>query len=237
MWEDGECWIIGGGPSVLEQFGVPEDLARKIKEREEPLHAMSPYMEAIHDRHVIGVNMAYRIGHWIDVVFFGDCGWYLWHRKQLAKFPGLKVSCCPRFAGRKEGDPERIKFVQKCRKVKRGITTERDSVAWNGNSGAAAISLARHFGVRRIVLLGFDMKTDAEKVTHWHGYHVEKYSGKVDRRGNPKPRPTRLPFGRHLRGFPKIAEDAKRMGIEIINASPKSAIDAFPKASVKELLR
>ena len=45
-----------------------------------------------------------------------------------------------------------------------------------------------------------------------------------------------MPFDRHLRGFSDMAKDAKRRGIEIINASPDSAITCFPKYSIKELL-
>ena len=45
-----------------------------------------------------------------------------------------------------------------------------------------------------------------------------------------------MPFHRHLRGFPQIAKDAKQMGVEILNASPDSAIECFRKVTVKELL-
>jgi hypothetical protein len=238
IWDGGECWIIGGGPSILEQFEVPSDLARMLKTRDVPLSELSPYMAAIHDKHVIGVNLAYQIGDWIDVIFFGDCSWYLWHRKQLAKVNALKVSCCPRFAQKPEDDPERIKFLHKDKEYRQGITKKRDRVAWNNNSGAAAINVARHFGVKRIVLLGFDMCLDEKGTSHYHGCHYEKISGPKDPKGNPKKLPKRkkLPFSRHLKGFPKIAADAKHMGIEIVNASPNSTIDVFPKIPVKELI-
>jgi len=37
-------------------------------------------------------------------------------------------------------------------------------------------------------------------------------------------------------GFPKIATDAKRFGVEIINVSPDSAIKSFKKVSLKEVI-
>jgi len=40
-----------------------------------------------------------------------------------------------------------------------------------------------------------------------------------------------------LVGFPVIQNDANARGIEIINCSPESAIQEFPKISVKEALK
>jgi hypothetical protein len=39
-----------------------------------------------------------------------------------------------------------------------------------------------------------------------------------------------------LLGFPQIKEDAKKMGIEIINVSPMSEIQEFRKVSLKEVI-
>ena len=30
MWNDGECWILGGGSSLPRQFGVPESVIEKV---------------------------------------------------------------------------------------------------------------------------------------------------------------------------------------------------------------
>ena len=46
----------------------------------------------------------------------------------------------------------------------------------------------------------------------------------------------RVRSNQHMVGFSKIAQDAKRLGIEIINASPDSKIKAFKKVPVKDLL-
>ena len=37
-------------------------------------------------------------------------------------------------------------------------------------------------------------------------------------------------------GFPEIAKDAKKMGVKILNANPKSAINDFEKVNVKDLI-
>lgn len=222
MWEGGEVWIIGGGPSVPAQFGVPSDIIEKVLSKELDPSAYSPYMKRLHNQHVIGVNIAYLIGAWIDMVFFGDKRWYYQNRDRLAKFPGLKVSCHPHLKHEKF-QKENIKYLSRDRQKGRGISSNRTAVCWNANSGAAAISVAAHAGAKRIVLLGFDMKLEDNK-HHWHGLY--RPGGRAA---------NSLPFHRHLPGFKQIAKDARQKGIEIINASPNSTIEDLPKMSVKEV--
>ncbi|MEE9356510.1 MAG: hypothetical protein V3U75_13045 [Methylococcaceae bacterium] len=225
MWQDGECFIIGGGPSMPRQFGVPGELIRKVVSRKEQPNAYSPYLAPIHDKHVIGINNAYQIGNWIDVLFFGDCAWYRVHRKRIAGFPGLKVTCCKRFTKKAKEEMEGIKHLSKDSSHRHGISSNKSRVSWNANSGSAAINMAIHFGVKRIILLGFDMSLEDNKVSHWHGSH-----------GNPGEKRKPPPFNRHLRGFPAIAQDAKKLGVEIINASSNSSIQNFKKMTMQEIL-
>lgn len=221
MWKDGECFILGGGPSLPRQFGIPSPVIERVCSKAFDPEKYSPYLHPIHDKHVIGVNNAYQIGTWIDVMFFGDCSWYNVHRHPLAKWPGLKITCCNRFRGKHKENMEGVKYVEKNNKCTYGLTPGNPSkISWNSNSGAAAINVAVHFGVKRIILLGFDMNTDGKK-THWHRGH------------NPKKTP---PFKRHLRGFSPIAEVAEEIGVEILNCSQESAITHFPKVALSEVL-
>jgi len=221
LWKDGECWIIGGGKSVPYQFDIPEDVIERVCNGKLPSYSYSPYLEVLHDKHIIGVNNVYQMGAWIDFLFFGDGSWYLTHRLNLAKWIGIKVTCSPKFQRDKYAKQEGIKYLAKDKTHKHGLSSVPYKVSWNGNSGAAAISLAAHLGVKRIILLGFDMNMDG-KFSHWHGSHGKK---------NRTP-----PFRRHLQGFPNIAEDAKRMKIEILNANKNSAITSFPKVTLEEVL-
>jgi hypothetical protein len=231
IWNGGECFIIGGGSSMPRQFGIPESIIQDVMTWISRPSVYSEYLSQLHNKHVIGVNNAYQIGTWIDAVFFGDCHWYLVHRQALSKWPGIKVTCCYRFSGRSEKEMEGIKFLSRDKKRKHGISTSPSFVSWNGNSGAAAISLAVHFGVKRIILLGFDMNLDENQNSHWHGSHRNPNGREAIRKIKRKP-----PFERHLRGFPDIAEDARRMGVEILNANPNSAINDFKKVTVKDVL-
>ena len=227
MWEGGDVWIIGGGPSLTKQFDIPDEVVQRVLSEELPPSTYSPYLASIHDKHVIGINSAYLIGDWIDMIFFGDKGWWLSNRERLAKFLGLKVSCHPKI-GEGQFATEQIKFILKDRSHTKGLSPNSNMVSWNLNSGAAALSVAANTGAKRIILLGFDMRLGANNKQHWHALYGSA------KRTNINPR--KLPFNRHLRGFPAIAEDAKQRDIEILNACPESKIDCFRKVTVKEVL-
>lgn len=226
IWEGGDVWILGGGPSVFTQFNIPKEVVDNVLSGTSPPSVYSPYMSAIHDKHVIGVNVAYLIGDWIDMVFFGDSGFFLSHRTRLAQFHGLKVTC--HSGASKE---TWIKFLGRDGRKPRGISSAPNLVSWNGNSGAAAVSVAAHAGAKRIILLGFDMSLNGDNRQHWHNLYGRGVINVGDERKRRK-----LPFERHLRGFEDIARDAQAMGIEILNASPTSAITQFRKLTVKEIL-
>ena len=232
MWEGGEVWILGGGPSMPRQFGVPEHVIQAVQKGSLPPSAYSPYMESIHNRHAIAINVAYLIGDWMDIVFFGDNRFFMPNIKGLADYPGVRVTCHPKFDGARY---PWVKYLARDPKHRRGISTNPRTVCWNGNSGAAAISVAANAGATRIILLGFDMTLDDKSKQHWHTLYRVQYA--KGRKPNMKPRdPKKSPFPKHLRGFPDIAKDAKRRGIEIINASPTSMIEEFKKVTVEELL-
>lgn len=220
MWEGGRCIVIGGGPSMPGQFNIPEDLVAKVTDRADPTgpEVYSHYMEPIHGEHVIVVNDGYRLGSWPDICFFGDHGWYRVHRMHLAKWPGLKVSCSPALRENQDG----IKHLRRDPGHKVGLSENPSRVAWGFNSGASAINLAVHLGVRRVVLLGFDMAWPDGK-SHWHQGH-----GNEDR---PLPN-----YSKWMKGLDVMAKDAARLGIEIINASSESSIEVFPKVRLMEVL-
>lgn len=226
IWEGADVWIIGGGPSVPKQFGIPDKVIQQVIDGATPPNVYSSYMTAIQDKHVIGINMAYRIGNWIDMVVFGDTGFFLRERGNLSKFPGLKVSLNPG-----QHQDSWVKYIARDTTHVKGISSNPKMVSWNGNTGAAAISIAVHTGAKRIILLGFDMKIGDNKMQHWHNLYQK---GPVQAQDNRRIR--KLPFDRHLSGFPVIAEDAKRMGVTILNACPNSEIQCFPKVTVKDIL-
>lgn len=226
MWEGGDCWIVGGGPSIPVEFDVPRKKIQQVQSGQASPSIYSDYMSAIHDKHVIGINAAFLVGGWMDMIFFGDKRFFLDNLVGLTNYNKPLVSCHNYFNG---GPYSWVKYVQKDNRHPSGISDVPTSVSWNQNSGAAAISIAANAGVKRIILLGFDMALNGNKEQHWHSH----YKGGTPRAGKKR---RKDPFGRHLRGFSNIAIDANKRGIEIINASPNSTIVQFMKISVKELL-
>lgn len=228
LWKDGECWIIGGGPSIPRQFGIPEDVISQVRSRSVGPEVYSPYLSKIHDKHVIGVNAAYLIGNWIDFIVFGDNGFYKKNEKNLLAYPKPIISCTQKSPANFHSA---VKHIARNSRKPKGITLDNPKlVSWNGNTGAAAINVAYHMGAKRIILLGFDMKLDTSYKQHWHAQYATA-GRKVTKNMNK-----RLPFHRHLLGFPEIARDAKKAGIEIINVNPDSAIGVFPKVNLRKVL-
>jgi hypothetical protein len=220
IWDGGRCFIIGGGPSMPRQFGVPEEVIKAVYAGTLTPEAYSPYLSCIHKEHTIAINVAFKIGTWIDVVFFGDDGFWNGYKDQILAFPGLRITCMHHL------DPmyhTRVKVLLR-RNDNVGILSQNDRLQWHKNSGATAINLAHHFGVKQIILLGFDMQLDAEQNQHWHKF----YHGNLRTVGGT--------FKMHMRGFPAIAKDAERLGIEILNANPESKIPDFKKVNIKDIL-
>ena len=232
MWEGGECWIIGGGPSMPLEFGVPENVIQGVLEKELPLSAYSPFLSSIHDRHVIGINAAFFLGSWVDAVFFGDGGFYRENKAAMDMFPKLKITSSPHL---KNKNYQGLKFLQNNTRHSVGISQKPGTVSWNLNSGAAAISLAYHFGVKKIYLLGFDMDLSSAGVQHWHR-HYSRNQVSSEKERKKKREAARKTFKRHLEGFLAIEQDAKQLGLEIINVSPNSKIRNFERVKLSDVL-
>lgn len=219
IWKDGTCIVIGGGTSLIEQFGIPSEVVSQVYAGTADISVYSPYLKSIHNHHIIAVNMAYKLGDWVDCMFFGDTGFWRSRKANILQFQGLRVTCAS------DVFDDRIKVVHKNLRKKRGITFHPGMVSWNFNSGAAAINLAINFGAKRIILLGFDMYLDEGNNQHWHKVYKSSLNTVHDT------------MKKHLAGFPVIAEDIEGKGIEIINCSPKSSIACFPKANIWEVLK
>jgi hypothetical protein len=100
---------------------------------------------------------------------------------------------------------------------------KRGLVGWGGNGGFQSLNLAAQFGAKRIVLVGYDMRIDLG--VHWHGKHARGMN-------NPGPHHTR----QWVAALDGVAPQLKAAGIEVLNASPVSALTAYPKVTLAEAL-
>lgn len=222
LWKGSSCYIIGGGPSWLQQFQVPKDVIAQVIKQKKSIANYSPYLAYLHDKHVIGVNGAFQLGSWVSVCAFMDSAWFEEHeRALLTRFAGLRITT--------NSDVKQISYVKHHvkylapeRNKVYGISNEAGQCAQNGNSGAFAINVAHHLGVKRIYLFGFDMNI-TEGISHFHGEYQDVWTPQI--------------INTHSRCFSDIAKDAKRYGLEIYNVNPDSGIECFPKITLDEVIR
>lgn len=104
----------------------------------------------------------------------------------------------------------------------KGLNTTRGEINHGMNSGYQAINLAYHFGVSRILLIGYDMQRTGGQA-HWHGDHPK---GLTNAEG----------LNKWAARFPKLAEDLAKEGVEVINCSRETALRCFSRARLEDVI-
>lgn len=199
MWEGEDAYVVGGGTSLTDF-----DWA------------------AIAGKNTIGINSAYRLGsHVLRILLWGDYAW--WERigrKGTETFGGLVVGCADRL---EQGRPDPCPWLL----VMRRATSRRlshDKLLFCGNTGSMGINLALILGARRVFLLGFDMKLNAEGTrANWHD---------DPRYGPPKAEVYRR-FMNEMRAIPASLKEAFP-GTEIVNVNDDSELKLFPTVTLRE---
>jgi hypothetical protein len=163
-----------------------------------------------------------------DHLYAADCKWWIHHRADIdCGFTGKRWSCDPvNDEGRTHTnwnatDPDEWGInILGCwvDKSIKGLSTDKGFVVSGGNSGYQAINLALHLQATRIILIGFDMSwTDGK--SHFFGNHPKNLL-------NAKP-------NKYIAGFRTIKPE--RYGIEILNCSRVTALDAFPRHNLEDV--
>lgn len=102
-----------------------------------------------------------------------------------------------------------------------GLCRDVNALANGLSCGHGAVNLAYHLGADRIVLLGYDMRVCRGGHTHWDGRAVQQ--------------PWK--YATHFaRAFHKIAADLRETGISVLNATPHSALETFPRINLADAL-
>ncbi len=170
--------------------------------------------------HVIVVNDAVFVAWWADWLHACDYKWWAWHRDTAPKFPGIRTTCIETVP---ESWARYLKVIIPNTEGDRGgFAEDPDTVAGGGNGGYQAIQLAVKAGGHKVLLLGLDMKLADDGNPHYHGDHPDQTRSDYKN--------TMLPH------FPGLAKDPKRLNVEVLNCSPGSAIDCFPRVPIEEAL-
>jgi hypothetical protein len=172
-------------------------------------------VNAIKGQKAIAINDNYLLAPWADVLYACDGRWWDWHRdrNELKSFRGRKITQDQDAAARYG-----IEYIES--RDAPGLSRDPAYIHQGSNAGIQAINLAYHFGARRIVLLGYDMQATNGKA-HWFGDHPNRFLSY---------------WHRWLPLYERVAEDARQMDLEIINATRETALTCFPRKPLSSLL-
>lgn len=185
----------------------------------EQCDSVKAWRVAASKRYVIAVNTSFRRAPFADVLY--GCDWRWWKAKEkdvtyfeeaLQTFRKDQMWVLEPRAAKELG----INSVKSAKRE--GLSKLRDTINEGGNSGYQAIGLAVLAGVKKIIIIGMDMRGG-----HWHGDHPSGINA-------------RLPFSVWLKNFGPLAADLKAAQIEVVNSTPNSSLKVFPYVELKEAL-
>lgn len=218
-WTGKTAIILAGGPSLTEKQVEIVRFAREFR----------------HDIRVIAVNDTYLLAPWADVCYAADCHWHKWQskgyekagfssgqvRENWAAFLGQK--CTIENSGENVSD-DAVHMLRNYHGQVHGFGLSSDSqmLVTGRNSGFQALNLAVLAGSKQIILLGFDAKNDAQGKSHWFGEHPESTQTSV--------------YKYYQQAMSAVENDLVEIGVDVINCSPDSAIDTWPKMALEDVL-
>lgn len=164
---------------------------------------------------VIAIKENVDLCPWADVLYGCDRAFWI-NRRGVPEYRGLKISFEARM-------PD-VRNIHVEKDANHLIMDRPGVVGAAGNSGFQAVNLAVQWGVRGIVLIGFDMHDRGG--VHWFG--------RVYAPGRSNP--SEHNFRRWVGAFNSQAPILRQLGIEVINTSPYSALTCFPKMSLERAL-
>lgn len=203
-WNGATVVILASGPSVTPQ---QIEIVRRWHENGQG--------------RVVVINTTWESAPFADVLY-GCARWWTYHHEAVRK--GFRGECWT------EGLYEAKAFGLHHVTSKAGEGLSRDpevvfrggGLRGAGNSGYQAINLVRHWGARRMILVGFDMHKGERGRQNHHRPHVLNIES---------------PYQTWLAAFPRLAADLQEDGVEVLNATPGSSLRSFSMIELSEALR
>lgn len=212
---------IGGGPSLTEaHLALIEDAQRRGRCR------------------VVVVNDGYLVFPTADLCYFADARWWQWHTEGIAKawpwvsftaaevkqrfaeFRGQKVTI--ENSGMLVADPEVFMLHNDtARSGAGGLSEAPNAIRTGSNGGYQVINIATLAGAKRIGLVGYDMRYTGGRSHAHNGHPVKTPEG---------------PYLQYARNFDSMLPQLKKMGIEVVNCTPGSALRCFPMGDLEGFL-
>jgi len=165
-------------------------------------------------RKTIVINNTFLRAPWADVLYACDGAWWRVHAASVGIiFRGQRWT--QDVEAQREFGVHRIESQRLP-----GLGKRPGVIHQGGNGGYQAINLAFQAGARRIILLGYDMHG-----THWHGAH-----------GNGLPNTQAWLYAQWVRNFDRLAADLEAEGVQVVNATPGSKLECFPRKALSVAL-
>lgn len=102
------------------------------------------------------------------------------------------------------------------------LSSEPNALVTGYSGGFQSLNLSTLAGPAAIVLLGFDMKQAPGNRNNWHNAH---------QRTTPAQH-----YDVYRRPFEKLGPWLAKLGVEVLNATPDSALTCFPRVDLASLL-
>jgi len=168
--------------------------------------------------HSIVVNDACRLVPWASVLYAPDAQWWKTADDLAFRFPRM-LTLDPAAQDYQRYQYHPIDLLNY--RSGDGLSLDPTTVKTGGHGGYQAINLAVHYRPRRIVLLGYDMCASADGSHHFFGNRADG---------------SHVNYDAHLGAYYTLIKPLAKLGIEIVNASRVSAINAFPRVSLADAL-
>jgi len=169
--------------------------------------------------HVVAIKKAVELCPWAEVCYGCDAPWWL-DKKGLPEFGGIKIY----HGGQASNRWPDLQKVDIDISKDEMLMDEPMRVGNGGCSGFQAVNLALQFGVTDLILVGFDMHDRGG--AHWYGRNTWPMASN----------PVGSNFNRWKKGFQNAMPSIKRLGVSVVNASPDSELQCFPKKRLDEAL-
>lgn len=166
---------------------------------------------------VIAINDAMFLCGFADIGFALDARWWAQHN-QYPRFGGARVM------GHHEGKTG-LRLVKRLNITGlTGFDPEPGTVRNGANTGTAAVHLAAQLATRKIFLVAYDF-SGAHALDHWFGrYEQPEFNKQSD-------------VQKWLEYFRILTDILAEKGVEVVQCSPRSAIDWLPTAPVETILQ
>ena len=166
--------------------------------------------------HTFGCKDAYRICDFLEHLYAPDIIWINHYRDQVKHLALDRWTCNQEL---RPSDYPEWRFIGGV--TEPGLSTDREYIHHGQHSGYQMINLAYLMGCSAILLLGYDCRGGGR---HWFG---------------EQPHPAmrcESPYENWKDEYESIAVQTSALDLTIVNCTPGSAIDCFPRADLAETL-